>query len=130
VIQREAGIFLIVGSLTVLVDFVAYRVLAGYLDLDVNLAKGVSFITGTVFAYIVNRVWTFGHKTPAEGSIWRFALLYAATLAINVSLNALLLTMLLGITFVMQLAFIVATGVSAALNFVGMKWFVFRESAT
>lgn len=129
-IQREVGIFLIVGSLTVLVDFMTYRALAGFLAQDVNLAKAVGFVTGTVFAYVVNRVWTFGHRTPISGSIWRFAVLYTVTLSINVSLNAFALTLLAGVFSAMPLAFIVATGVSAALNFAGMKWFVFREAVS
>lgn len=128
-IKREFGIFLIVGSLTVLVDFAVYR---GLLWLDVtsiDLAKGVSFLAGTVFAYFANRFWTFGHQSIAAGSVGRFAALYLSTLIANIAVNALALKALIDAPSSLQWAFLLATGVSAILNFLGMKFFVFHSQA-
>jgi putative flippase GtrA len=128
-IKREFGIFLIVGSLTVLVDFAVYR---GLLWLDVtsiDLAKGVSFLAGTVFAYFANRFWTFGHQSIAAGSMRRFAVLYLSTLIANIAVNALALKALIDVPSSLQWAFLLATGVSATLNFLGMKFFVFHSQA-
>lgn len=128
-IKREFGIFLIVGSLTVLVDFAVYR---GLLWLDVtsiDLAKGVSFLAGTVFAYFANRFWTFGHQSIAAGSVGRFAVLYLSTLIANIAVNALALKALIDVPSSLQWAFLLATGVSAILNFLGMKFFVFHSQA-
>lgn len=125
-IKRELAIFLIVGSLTVLIDFITYR---GLVQLDlaaVSWAKGASFIVGTIFAYLANRMWTFGHKSHMSGSAWRFAILYTATLGANVFLNALVLNILGNEASTIKLAFLLATGFSAVLNFMGMKWYVFR----
>ncbi len=128
-IKRELGIFLIVGSLTVLVDFAVYR---GLLWLDVasiDLAKGVSFLAGTVFAYFANRFWTFGHQSIAAGSVGRFAALYLSTFIANIAVNALALKALIDVPSSLQWAFLLATGVSATLNFLGMKFFVFHSQA-
>jgi putative flippase GtrA len=127
-IRRELGIFLVVGSLTVLIDYLTYRSLVWAQLLDVDAAKGVGFVTGTVFAYFANRFWTFGHKQHAAGSAWRFALLYAVTLSANVGINALALDALADLPGTIQFAFLIATGVSAAMNFLGMKLFVFRAA--
>lgn len=127
-IRRELVIFLIVGSLTVLVDFLTYRVLVWTQLLSVDLAKAVGFITGTVCAYFANSYWTFGHKLHAAGSVWRFVLLYAATLSVNVGINALALAKLAEQTGTVQVAFLLATGISATLNFFGMKMFVFKAA--
>lgn len=127
-IKRELPIFLLVGSLTVMVDFIAYRGLVYLQLLNVDTAKAVGFLTGTVFAYFSNRFWTFSHKSVSTGSAWRFIVLYTATLVLNVYINALALDKLEGITSAIQIAFLLATGVSAALNFVGMKYFVFRAA--
>jgi len=126
-IKRELTIFLIVGSLTVLVDFLVYRGLHGIGNIGVDLAKGISFITGTIFAYFANRIWTFGHKDHATGSVWRFTLLYSMTLTTNVLINGLALDIFSKVTGVIQLAFLLATGISATINFMGMKWFVFKS---
>jgi len=124
-IKRQLVIFLVVGVATILVDFISYRSLIGLHVMEVNMAKATGFLVGTLFAYFANRFWTFGHKSYAPGSVWRFSALYASTLGINVLINALALKMLSDVAAVIQLAFLLATGVSACLNFWGMKLFVF-----
>lgn len=125
-IRRELAIFLIVGSLTVLIDFLTYRSLVWLQLLGIDMAKATSFIVGTVFAYFANRFWTFGHKPHAPGSPLRFSILYTATLGANVCVNALALVLLANAAAAIQVAFLLATGVSASLNFLGMKFFVFK----
>jgi len=127
-IRREAAIFLVVGSTTVVVDFCAYQVLLR-IGLPVDWAKGIGFVVGMVFAYIANKIWTFGHVQPARTSLLRFIVLYLATLVLNVVANHFVLALLAGWAGAVPLAFLVATGASAASNFVGMKFFVFRASA-
>lgn len=128
-IRRELAVFLVVGTLTVAVDFLAYRGLLSTGLLPRDWAKGAGFLVGTVFAYIANRFWTFNHQEHIPGSAWRFAGLYATTLGANVQVNRLALGILGDAGEAMQAAFLVATGVSAALNFVGMKLFVFKAAS-
>ena len=125
-IKRELAIFLIVGVSTVLVDFISYRGLIGFQVMEVDMAKAAGFLVGTLFAYFANRFWTFGHNPHVLGSVWRFSALYASTLGANVLTNALLLKLLADMAIAIQLAFLLATGVSACLNFLGMKLFVFK----
>jgi len=125
-IKRELVIFLIVGASTVLVDFITYLGLIEFQVMDVDMAKATGFLVGTLFAYFANRFWTFGHKSHVPGSAWRFSALYASTLGANVLINALSLKLLADMPIAFQLAFLLATGVSASLNFLGMKLFVFK----
>ena len=125
-IKRELAIFLIVGVSTVLVDFILYRGLIGFQVMEVDMAKAAGFLVGTLFAYFANRFWTFGHNPHVPGSVWRFSALYASTLGANVLTNALVLKLLADMAIASQLAFLLATGVSACLNFLGMKLFVFK----
>lgn len=127
-IKRELAIFLVVGVTTVLVDFISYRSLTGLANVPVDLAKAIGFALGTVFSYFANRFWTFAHQPHGPGSVWRFALLYASTLATNVLINALALRVLADSMAAVPVAFVVATAVSACLNFLGMKFFVFRPA--
>jgi putative flippase GtrA len=128
-IKRELSIFLIVGSLTVLFDYLSYLSLVWSGLLGVDIAKATSFLAATVFAYFANRIWTFGHKSAVSGSAWRFLVLYAATLGANVFVNALALAVLSDVTAAIQICFLLATGVSSILNFWGMKLFVFKSSS-
>lgn len=126
-IRRELRVFLVVGLLTVLIDFLSYRTLMWTDWTGTGLAKAAGFIAGTVFAYFANRAFTFGHRTHAPGSAWRFAALYAVSLLVNVCVNSAALALLAGMAMAVQGAFLVATGVSTCLNFFGMKFFVFRD---
>ena len=126
-IKRELAIFLIVGLLTVLIDFLAYRGLVITGLLSINIAKAAGFLTGTVFAYFANRFWTFNHKSHKAGTSWRFIVLYGFTLSANILINAFVLKMMDNTVVTIQVAFLLATIVSATLNFLGMKLFVFKE---
>ncbi len=95
------------------------------------MAKGFGFISGTIFAYFANRFWTFNQQTTSSGSAYRFAIIYIVGLSANIGVNHLSInwfsspTIALDIT--LFIAFILATGVSAALNFISMKFFVFTD---
>ena len=126
-IRRELFRFLIIGSLSVIIDFLAYRSLVWIDVISVDASKAFSFLVGSVFAYFANRVWTFGHKAHLPGSAWRFAILYAVALSTNVFVNSQTLTLLSGSFASIEIAFLLATLVSASLNFLGMKLFVFES---
>lgn len=129
-IRRQLGIFLLVGFSTVAVDFVVYHALL-WLGAGVSIAKLVGFLTGTVFAYFANQRWTFQGSQPTGAPVLRFAALYGGTLACNVGVNATMLRLATPAfdspSIGVNLAFCTATGVSAALNFIGMKYWVFRS---
>lgn len=128
-IRREASAFLFVGGATVICDYVVYRGLV-WTGLDLSAAKAIGFIAGTCFAYFANKRLTFGHKTSRPGSSWRFMLLYTVTLTINVLVNGMMIAFARALDWPhpAQLAFVIATGISSVLNFIGMKFFVFISS--
>ena len=133
-IKRELAIFLIVGLLTVAIDFLLYR---GILYIkpfgfeNINIAKGFSFIGGTIFAYFANCFWTFNQQSARAGSVVRFIGVYILGLLANIVVNHLCITWFKAFLNIAELsiilAFVLATGVSAALNFIGMKFFVFTD---
>lgn len=133
-IKRELAIFLVVGLLTIGIDFFSYH---GFLNLkpfgieSINIAKGFGFIVGTIFAYFANRFWTFNQQTTSSGSVYRFAIVYAVGLLSNIGVNHLCIAWfsspVVALDITLLIAFILATGVSATLNFLGMKFFVFTS---
>ena len=127
--RREVALFLVIGSLTVMVDYMVYRSLFWMGLAGIDTAKALSFLVGTVLAYFAHRRWTFSHKLNPPSSAWRFAFLYVATLCANVVVNALTLALLIEAVAATKIAFLLATGVSASLNFLGMKLLVFRSGS-
>lgn len=127
IIRRELMLFLVVGSLTVLIDYAIYRNLIKFEGISIDTAKGVSFVAGTIFAFFANRLWTFGQKQHAAGSVRRFIVLYAVSSIVNVLVNGLVLSVLIDWSGAVMVAFFAATGISSTMNFFGMKFFVFKE---
>ena len=124
-IVNRLNVFLIVGGMTVVVDYVVYRGLVWSSLWDIGVSKALGFIAGSVFAYVVNRCWTFGDRSHGTTTWIRFASLYVVTLFINIHINDTMLGLTTGIYYSVQVAFLLATGMSAALNFLGMNYFVF-----
>ena len=125
-IRKELAVFLVVGCLTVLIDFCFYRMLISF-GLNVEAAKAAGFLAGTLFAYFANRFWTFGHKSSDAGSIWRFIVLYVATLITNVLVNSLGLKVFADTVAPVQLAFLIATGFNCLPEFFRHEVFCIRK---
>ena len=117
--------FLLVGGTSMLVDLATYRTCLAILGV-VSLAKASGFIVGTTFAFFANRMFTFKQETNQRGQVSRFLTVYSATLLVNVALNGLLLGLLGLNEFGIMTSFLVATVFSSALNFIGMKRYVFK----
>lgn len=120
-IKRELKRFVVAGVGAVATDLITYYILLNYLTHD--FAKGSSFLLGTIVAYIINKYWTFQKHKKSYLEMIQFGLLYCLTLGVNVFVNKIVLDINAN-TFL--LAFIVATGSSTVLNFVGQKWWVFK----
>ncbi|WP_218043197.1 GtrA family protein [Steroidobacter gossypii] len=121
---------MIVGASSVLLDFLIYSSIVRSATVSVDVAKASSFLMGTVFTYFANRILTFGHIDCQQGSSWRYGMLYLLTLCTNVIVNAAALFLLRDVRPAVPLAFLTATAISASLNFIGMKWFVFKASTS
>jgi putative flippase GtrA len=121
----EALRFLAVGIGSVSVDFVVYFALILVLPaVSVAFAKGVSFVAGACFAFVMNRTFVFrAHARPASRQLLPFALLYATTLGANTLANSVTLALVDSRLF----AWLVATGTSTVCNYLGMKFVVFRK---
>lgn len=122
--HRQISRFLIVGFTTVAIDFVCYHLLMRF-GVELDIAKACSFTIGAAFAYIANKSWTFTRKKHGFAPL-SFVLLYASTLFVNTAANGIIVRHLPHARWSLALAFIIATALSAALNFIGMKWIVFR----
>jgi len=115
--------FLLVGVGTLALDYLTYRSLLAA-GVPVSPAKLVGFAVGTTATYLLNRSWTFG-AGGGPRAVLRFLLLYAATLVLNVTTNAVLVQLLAGRALRIEVAFLVAQALSSAVNFAGLRWFVF-----
>jgi len=115
--------FIATGLLAVGTDFSSYWLLSDVLA--PNIAKGFSFILGSIVAFVMNNLWTFDSSVRLNNTVIPFACLYGMTFIANILVNHLVLN--LG-SEMKLLAFLLATLTSTALNFLGMKFWVFRQN--
>ncbi|WP_307849472.1 GtrA family protein [Qaidamihabitans albus] len=119
--------FVLIGGFCALVDSGIYWALL-QAGTWVHLAKALSFIAGTTTAYFLNRRFTFtGARNGGAGQVGGFMLLYTVTFFVNVGTNALALHLLPDLTWRIALAWVIAQGTATTINFVMLKWVVFRE---
>jgi putative flippase GtrA len=124
-LHSQVGRFLIVGITTVLVDLIIYLLLL-FFDFETGLAKALSFSSGAIFAYYANRSYTFQSKRKGLLRFILFSALYILTLTINVGVNGSALSALGATQFFIIFSFLIATTLSAVINYIGMKYIIFR----
>jgi putative flippase GtrA len=120
--ELEIVKYVCVGGGAVLIDFISYMIMIERLDMNHSVSKGISYILGALFAFAINKLWTFESKRKTHEAFIRFALLYASTFTANVLINATFLW----IGFVPVIGFAFATVTSVVLNYVGQKYWVFK----
>jgi putative flippase GtrA len=154
--SKQITKFTISGLIAVFVDFAIYyglSNLAGNADNFVSgnlywndVYKGLGFLTGTFVSYNLNKFWTWRTSDRDNRRLVNFVLLYFVSLIVNISINkwglhtfhnneiALLYTKhdLEAITLFpfktdKLFAFILATGVSSVITFLGQKLWVFKD---
>lgn len=119
---KELLKFLVGGGSAVITDYIIYKILL-LINIDVSIAKSISFICGSIVGFIINKLWTFESKKFKKSEIGKYTILYSITAVINSVVNKVVLE-LLGIQII---AFLCATGISTILNFLGQKFFVFSR---
>ena len=116
--------FLITGGFAAVVDFGLY--VAGLsVGLNVNVAKSLSFIAGTVTAYLINRRWTF-QAPPSTARFVAVCVLYGLTYAVQVGINYLFYMQFENQPWRVPVAFVIAQGTATVINFAVQRVVIFR----
>jgi putative flippase GtrA len=127
VIKRELVRFALVGVATVTIAYIIYRTLV-FFGLDRDISNGIAYAVGVCISFFLNKSWTFSNKKRSHQVIIQFLVLHIFSLFACVFVNSIAFTELTNEPFRVEIAFIFGIATSTLLNFIGMKYFVFRKS--
>jgi putative flippase GtrA len=129
--------FAVVGALNTGIDFAILNVLSYLTNITdgarIIPLKGVAFLAANVNSYLINKRWTFKDKTDGQGAKQFSVYLSVSVIGALINIGAVfLITTYISPLFGMSdklwlnVANLVATGLSLVWNFIGYKLIVFR----
>jgi len=116
--------FVATGGFSAVVDYGLYSALHAF-GMALDPAKALSFIAGTLTAYLINRRWTF-QATPNRARFLAVMVLYALTFSVQVGINHLFLRIFEDHPWRMPAAFVIAQGTATVINFIVQRAWIFR----
>ncbi len=124
-LKHEGVRYLLSGGSAVFTDFLIYFLLFKMLLISPSVSKGISYISGAIVAYLINRLWTFesGKSHSISRSFVKFSVLYLTTFCLNIIVNRVVLN----VSDWAILGFMAATFVTIVCNYLGQKFWVFKR---
>ena len=131
-IQSQEIRFVIVGVANTVIGTTVMLLAYNLLGLGYWISSALNYIVGSIFSYFANKYFTFQRKTQSLKEIIRFIINIAVCYFIAYSLAKPAISLLLGqwvqsVSIMEQITMLVGMCLFVVINFIGQKFFVFKE---
>lgn len=119
--------FLIVGGVSTIINYSTFYLLFSIFNIHYLYSSGTGYFTGLIVGYVLNRNWSFvEHKSSKRVTEFvKYLVLYIVSLLLSL-ISLELLVSILGVNAL--IANVVAIGISTIINFLGLKFIVFKNT--
>ena len=129
-LNREIKLFLINGLIGVIIAYIIYMILM-ISSLNINFSSSISYFAAILYGYFANKKLTFKNLDNISlTNISKYIVLHLCTLVIFVYLNSYLVIFLEDYTYNLLIAFILPVNLTMILNFLGLRFWVFKKVST
>lgn len=125
--RKHLILFLIIGIITVAIDYLVYIYLFHNFFRN-SISKSIGFLSGTLFSFYANKKYNYKIEGKTFRYLSNYLLLYFGTMTLNVFVNKYLLIILSNHFYRIQISFLIATTISASINYLGMNFLVFKKN--
>lgn len=116
--------FLITGGIATLISYLIFIFCIRQLHLHYLLANFVSFIISIIFAYNINKRWSFGGDHQKSSHLLEYLAAYLFTLG----LSMIILKITVGIMGIIpEISFFISLCFTTCINFLSIKFLVFKK---
>ena len=116
--------FLVVGAFASIINLLCFYILFYHLKFYETLSYSISYIVGVAVGYFFNKIWSFNYKKKSNKTLFgKYFMVYTFNLLLGMGFFELVLILSNIEELIIQAIGILIT---AALNYLGLKIFVFR----
>jgi putative flippase GtrA len=129
ILKHQLASFTGVGIFSLGIDALSYAFMINFTSLGMNFSKGASFFLGTLNSYFFNRSITFRSSIHHASGLSKHLSVYGFSAASNIFMNNFIFQALesIGFPYAILFGFLSATAISVIINFIGLKFFVFKS---
>ena len=131
IIDKKALKFIIVGIINTVVGTSVMFLLYNFAGVNYWISSASNYIVGSIVSYVLNKYFTFNNKEKSVKQIVKFvvniSLCYFLAYGIAKPAVELMLTPL-SVTVKENLAMLVGMGLFVIFNYIGQRFFVFKEN--
>ncbi len=116
--------FIITGIIATIISYTTFLICLHVFSIHYILANIITFCIGTSFGYNCNKRWSFGGEHHKSSHIVEYLAVYLTSLGVSIIILKITVD-IMGI--IPEIAFFISLCVTTCINFLGIKFFVFKK---